>query len=226
MKDGVHKNLKDCLLAVRSSSTLEDLDKMAGAGLFDSILNVKLSDRGQIKRAVIEVWLSLFNKRAIISRKQNQILSCRAQMAVLVQRMVDSEISFIIHSVNPINEDASQVYIELAIGQGETLASANQAGTPYRLIYHKNSGQVQIVAFSSYSYGLFANHVSRALAKRCIDYTQIPFHSSPNDLLSLGAHLGQVACQVEACFGGEPQDIEGCIDADNATYIVQSRNQV
>ena len=32
------------LLAVRSSSTLEDLDKMAGAGLFDSILNVKLDD--------------------------------------------------------------------------------------------------------------------------------------------------------------------------------------
>ena len=117
--------MNECLLAVRSSSTLEDLDKMAGAGLFDSILNVKLSDKAQIKRAIIDVWLSLFNKRAIISRKQNQILSCRAQMAILVQRMIDSEISFIIHSVNPINEDASQVYIELAIGQGETLASAN-----------------------------------------------------------------------------------------------------
>jgi uncharacterized protein with von Willebrand factor type A (vWA) domain len=31
---------KDILVAVRSSSTLEDLKKMAGAGLFDSILNV------------------------------------------------------------------------------------------------------------------------------------------------------------------------------------------
>ena len=99
---------------------------MAGAGLFDSILNVKLSDKAQIKRAIIEVWLSLFNKRAVISRKQNKIQSCRAQMAILVQRMIDSEVSFIIHSVNPINEDPSQVYIELAIGQGETLASANQ----------------------------------------------------------------------------------------------------
>jgi phosphoglucan,water dikinase len=98
---------------------------MAGAGLFDSVLNVKLADRAQVRRAIIDVWLSLFSKRAIISRKQNQILSCRAQMAILVQRMVDSEVSFIIHSVNPITEDPSQVYIELAIGQGETLASAN-----------------------------------------------------------------------------------------------------
>lgn len=133
-------------------------------------------------------------------------------MAILVQRMIDSEISFIIHSVNPINEDPSQVYIELAIGQGETLASANQAGTPYRLIYHKKSQQVEIVAFSSYSYGLFANQVSKSLAKRCIDYTQIPFHSNPKDLLSLGSHLGQIACQIEDCFAGDPQDIEGCID--------------
>jgi len=224
--DEVQQNLNDCLLAVRSSSTLEDLDKMAGAGLFDSILNVKLSDRSQMKKAITEVWLSLFNKRAIISRKQNGIASCRAQMAILVQRMIDSEISFIIHSVNPITDDPSQVYIELAIGQGETLASANQSGTPYRLTFDKKTGKVQVVAFASYSYGLFANQLSRGLAKRCVDYSQIPFHKNPADLMSLGAHLGEVACLIEKRFGGEPQDIEGCIDGANETYIVQSRNQV
>jgi phosphoenolpyruvate synthase/pyruvate phosphate dikinase len=37
------------LLAVRSSSTLEDLDKMAGAGLFDSILNVNPKDIDHLK---------------------------------------------------------------------------------------------------------------------------------------------------------------------------------
>jgi hypothetical protein len=35
-------------LAIRSSSTLEDLDQMAGAGLFDSILNVSLNDGEKI----------------------------------------------------------------------------------------------------------------------------------------------------------------------------------
>ena len=68
-RDGVQQKTSDCLLAVRSSSTLEDLDKMAGAGLFDSVLNVKLADRVQVRRAIIDVWLSLFSKRAIISRK-------------------------------------------------------------------------------------------------------------------------------------------------------------
>lgn len=38
------KAISHSLVAVRSSSTLEDLKKMAGAGLFDSILNVRLDD--------------------------------------------------------------------------------------------------------------------------------------------------------------------------------------
>ena len=60
---------QDILLAVRSSSTLEDLDKMAGAGLFDSVLNVKLGEMEDIKEAIVDVWLSLYTQRAIISRK-------------------------------------------------------------------------------------------------------------------------------------------------------------
>jgi hypothetical protein len=53
--------------------------------------------------------------------------------------MIDSVFSFIIHSTNPMTDDSNQVYIELAVGQGETLASANQTGTPYRLIYDKTT---------------------------------------------------------------------------------------
>jgi len=46
-------------------------------------------------------------------------------MAVLVQRMIEAEFAFIIHTTNPVNDDPNQVYIEIAVGQGETLASAN-----------------------------------------------------------------------------------------------------
>ena len=60
---------KDTLVAVRSSSTLEDLKKMAGAGLFDSILNVQLSSYESVRKAIVDVWLSIYTERAIISRK-------------------------------------------------------------------------------------------------------------------------------------------------------------
>jgi phosphoenolpyruvate synthase/pyruvate phosphate dikinase len=148
---------------------------MAGAGLFDSILNVKLEDSDDLKIAIIDVWVSLHTQRAVISRKINKIKTEHAQMAVLVQQMIDSAFSFIIHSTNPITDNKNEVYIELAVGQGETLASANQTGTPYRLIYDKTSLQVSIISFSSYSFGLFASGSCSELVKRCIDYSKIPF---------------------------------------------------
>ena len=42
------------LLAVRSSSSQEDLDNQAGAGLYDSVLNVDATDAAQIKKALVE----------------------------------------------------------------------------------------------------------------------------------------------------------------------------
>lgn len=132
----------DKLLAVRSSSTLEDLDKMAGAGLFDSVLNVNAQDPNHIKEAIKQVWLSLYTQRAIISRKLNKIPTSFAQMGILIQVMIDSQFSFIIHTTNPINDNQNQVYMEIAVGQGETLASANQQGTPYRMIYDKSTGKI------------------------------------------------------------------------------------
>ena len=60
---------------MRSSSTLEDLNKMAGAGLFDSFLNITLSNKDQLTEAIVKVWLSLFTERAIISRNQYGIKS-------------------------------------------------------------------------------------------------------------------------------------------------------
>jgi phosphoglucan,water dikinase len=111
-------------------------------------------------------------------------------MAILVQRMIESEISFIIHSVDPISDDKNIVYMELALGQGETLASANQSGTPFRLTYNKNTGNVTIISFSSYSYALYADQSSKNLVKKCNDNSQNEFYKNHKYLLSLGQELG------------------------------------
>lgn len=48
-------SIRGSMVAVRSSSTLEDLKKMAGAGLFDSVLNVELASPEAMKKAIVEV---------------------------------------------------------------------------------------------------------------------------------------------------------------------------
>lgn len=140
--------------------------------------------------------------------------------------MVNSEYSFIMHTTNPTNDDPDQVYIELACGQGETLASANQQGTPYRLIYNKSTQIVEIVAFSSYSYGLYADPKSKELVKKNIDYSKVIYSNNEDELKGLATELGEIAVAIEKGFGGVHQDIEGCVDFNDDIYIVQSRNQI
>ena len=129
---------------------------MAGAGLFDSILNVQLSNYQQIRQAIVDVWTSIYTERGIISRKKFGIKNEQAFMSVLIQEQIHSDLSFIIHTQNPISKNTDEVYIEVAVGLGETLASANQQGTPYRLIYNKKTQNSEILAFANYSQGLFA----------------------------------------------------------------------
>jgi phosphoenolpyruvate synthase/pyruvate phosphate dikinase len=51
-------------------------------------------------------------------------------------------------------------------------------------------------------------------------------NTAPKHLLELGSTLGHISCEIEAGFGGLPQDIEGCIDEHDQIFIVQSRNQI
>ena len=75
-------------------------------------------------------------------------------MGVLVQQMVQGDLSFIAFSSNPISRNPNEVYVEMCVGMGETLASASQPGTPYRFAFDKTTKAVSVLALSSFSYAL------------------------------------------------------------------------
>ena len=169
---------------------------MAGAGLFDSILNVPLSNMSNVRKAIVDVWLSLFTERAIISRKQYGITSEQAHMSVLIQQQIHSDFSFVIHTRNPVNQNPNEVYIEVAVGLGETLASANQSGTPYRLIYRRDTDACEVVAFANYSHGIFATMRGTEPDKQIIDYSKIQFSTEVEQLELLGKRLARVSLEI------------------------------
>ena len=69
-----------------------------------------------------------------------------AAMAVLVQQQLSPDLSFVLHTVNPLDGDKDTMYAELAVGLGETLASGTR-GSPWRLAVNKSSG-VQLPRFA------------------------------------------------------------------------------
>jgi phosphoglucan,water dikinase len=209
----------DTPLMVRSSANYEDLEGFARAGLYESIANVAPSE---VALAVVNVWASLRTRRAVQSRKLAGIPEENARMAVLIQKMLAPDHSFIIHTTNPINHSRREVYIELAVGLGETLASASVRGTPYRLVYDKESGSVTTLAFASFSQAL-QPAPGGGLARRTLDYSQVDLSCDSVARQILGRRLSAVASFVEAAFC-KPQDIEGAVVGEEI-YLVQARPQ-
>jgi phosphoglucan,water dikinase len=223
VSDIIKEFTPDKHLMVRSSSNCEDMEKSAGAGLYDSVPNVKPAD---VAPAILRVWASLWNKRAVMNRKNAGIRHESAAMAVLIQEMVVPELAFIIHTQNPAtsNPDSGpeEVYIELAVGMGETLASAATPGSPYRMVYNKKTAETYMLSFASFSHELLPGSPSNVTMKT-ISYSDVKLSTDRSFRNLIGRRLGAIGHFVEKAFGG-PQDIEGVISRDEV-YLVQARPQ-
>lgn len=210
---------------VRSSSNVEDLKGMSGAGLYDSIPNIDALDGEDLGRAVAEVWASLYTRRAVLSRRTAGVSQTDAHMAVLVQELLAPEVSFVLHTVNPTSADPRQLYAELAVGLGETLA-AGTAGTPWRLEVDKDTWAVKTRALANFSHALRVDPqggFAGAVLEETVDYSRQPLSTDPEERATVGESLGRVGALLESALG-EPQDVEGGI-VDGEVYVVQSRPQ-
>ncbi len=206
-------------LAVRSSANGEDLENLASAGLYDSQIGISANDSAD---AIRQVWASLWTERAVMSRVQNDIPHSDIKMAVLIQEMVEPDLSFIMHTADHVSGDRDQASVELALGLGETLASATQPGMPYRMLCNRNTGDTSLAACASYSLAL-RMAPTIGTTTDLIDYTTVPLSADPTAAAALGRHLAKIAEFLEIAFG-RPQDVEGVVTGGNV-HIVQTRAQ-
>ena len=206
-------------LAVRSSASGEDLDELASAGLYDSLIGVKPTE---IADGIRQVWASLWTGRAARSRAEYGLEHGDIHMAVLIQELIEPDISFIMHTADPITGERHRAWAELALGLGETLASAGQPGSAYRLTCDRRSGAVSRDACASYGTALRPGDRGESIPER-VDYSRVPLSTDPGEAVTLGRRLGAIAAELESAFGG-PQDVEGVVTG-GGIYIVQARPQ-
>eukprot|EP00929_Paragymnodinium_shiwhaense_P012461 TRINITY_DN11967_c0_g1_i1.p1 TRINITY_DN11967_c0_g1~~TRINITY_DN11967_c0_g1_i1.p1 ORF type:complete len:1741 (-),score=483.75 TRINITY_DN11967_c0_g1_i1:336-5558(-) len=217
-------------VAVRSSANSEDLEKVSGAGLHDSVLGVDAKDPASLRKAVLQVWGSLFTLRAVQSRHTAGLpLYDGVAMGVLVQPMVSlagRAFAFIAFSKDVIAGDDNAVYIELCVGLGETLASANEPGTPYRLVVKKSAPHdVKISSLATFSYGLEDSDGSAGPSKVRVDYSQEKLSTDKAFLEEVARAVAVVAVKVEKGYG-QPMDLEGVVlekDTGREIHLVQAR---
>ena len=108
-------------VAVRSSATAEDLPEMSFAGQQDTYLNILGPEH--LLRAVVDCWGSLWTARAIGYRARNGVSQDAVSLAVVVQGMVQSQVSGVLFTANPLSGLRSQTVIDATLGLGEALVS-------------------------------------------------------------------------------------------------------
>src|SRR3989344_2075821 len=102
-------NDQNPLVAARSSATAEDLPDASFAGQQESFLNIK--GESNLIQAIRGAWASLFGGRAIFYRATRGFDHFKVALAVPVQLMVQSDISGVIFSVNPVTRNKNQVVV-------------------------------------------------------------------------------------------------------------------
>src|SRR3990172_716580 len=128
----------DRLVAVRSSATAEDLPDASFAGQQETYLNVTGFE--SVVKHVQKCWASLFEARAIFYRSTNGYNHLKVGIAVPVQLMVQSDVSGIMFTVNPLTNNRDEVSIEAAFGLGQPIVSGEI--TPDQFIVNKKTWKI------------------------------------------------------------------------------------
>ena len=126
-------------VAVRSSANIEDSSGFSFAGQAETYLyNNSFED---VLQSVKNCWTSLFSPQALLYLLQMKKRGINfslldVQMAVIIQKMIDSQISGVLFTANVINNNENEMLVNSTWGLGETIA--NNTIIPDTFILNKN----------------------------------------------------------------------------------------
>lgn len=209
---GSFGKLKAKYVAVRSSATAEDSKTASWAGELETYLNV--TEKSLIK-SVQKCWSSLFTPRAIFYRFEKKLNKKPVSVAVVVQEMVQSEVSGICFTVHPVTEDRNQMIIEAGFGLGEAIVGGMI--TPDTYVVHKDDFSILDINVSEQKF-----YLKRRASGGTIRANWRMGEGGKQKLTGKQiVQLAKICKKIEQHYR-HPQDIEWAY-AKGKFYITQSR---
>ncbi|HEY55289.1 MAG TPA: phosphoenolpyruvate synthase [Dehalococcoidia bacterium] len=205
------------LVAVRSSATAEDLPEASFAGQQSTFLNVEGGK--EVVAAVQECWASLFEPRAIFYRHHQGFDHFKVGIAVPVQKMIQSQASGVMFTLEPVTSTSDKIVIEAVFGLGEAIVSGEI--TPDLYVVDKDSLKILTRKTVNQESQLIKN--PDANAKEANVWMSLPTSTQSQPKLSDSeiTKLAWLGKQIEDHYRF-PQDIEWAKE-DNKIYILQTR---
>lgn len=204
-------DLNSEFVSVRSSAVMEDSKNNSFAGIYDSFLNV---NRTNLINTIKRCWCSLFSKRAIQYYLRNQILTTDIKLAVIIQEMVDPDVSGVCFTSNPVTGNFNEIYIEAIYGLGEGIVGGKI--TPDSYLYSIESRQIEKKTINEqrYKINVTAFETLEVEVNKDLIYCQ---KISDEIILTLANYCIEIQKHFKI-----PQDIEFAVKGD-LIYFLQSR---
>ncbi|GIW15491.1 MAG: phosphoenolpyruvate synthase [Tepidiforma sp.] len=214
-----YRELGEGPVAVRSSATAEDLPEASFAGQQSTFLNVVGADN--VVRAVQACWASLFEARAIFYREESGYDHTKVGLAVPVQRMVQSEISGVMFTVEPVTSDRTRITIEAVYGLGEGIVSGEISPDLY--LVDKESLQIISKTVTPQERMIARRPDADGSHEGANAWLPVPEHLRERQKLTDAEirELARIGRAVEEHYGA-PQDIEWAYEKGQF-YLVQAR---
>ena len=198
-------------VAVRSSATAEDLPEASFAGQQETYLNVRGTE--ELLEAVKKCWASLWTTRAIAYRRRLNIDPGAVSLAVVVQQQIDSEVSGVGFSLNPLTNDYDEAVIDANWGLGESVVAGRVS--PDHFVVDKIGRRVLEKKLGAKQVAIWASPDGGTIERQDHQSSECTLSDAQLD------DLTDVMCRIETHYE-TPMDIEWAY-AGGELYVLQAR---
>lgn len=201
-------------LAVRSSAVDEDSHERSFAGQMSTTLNVR--SRPMLSDAVLECWRSLHSPRADAYRASSgaETSGSRLSIAVVIQTMLDPEVSGVAFTVDPIHGRADRLLVNAVWGLGEGLVQGELESDEFIL---DRSGLVVSQEIAEKPYRIARGEDGKTFRTAVEESRRSSATLAPGQLRELALHCLDIERR-----SGRPQDIEFALEGGRL-YLLQTR---
>ena len=220
-----YKILGSPRVAVRSSATSEDSMEASFAGQQNTYLNIQ--GLTSLMEAIKSCWASVFEARAIFYRNSQNLPHFDSGMSVVIQTMVQPDVSGVMFTLEPTTLDNEKLVIEAAFGLGEAVVSG--LVTPDYYVIDKSSQTVirQKNVQQVFKIGLNEESSGDGIFSSDIENQNINIPLTPEESVKPKLNLDELKKLTEQGLLIEqhydyPQDIEFAVK-DGEIYLLQSR---
>ena len=209
-----YKDLGQALISVRSSAHDEDGAMHSFAGQLSSFLYIE--DFEHCLEAIKGCWASAYSERSLHYRRVNHLDMMNIKVSVVLQKMIDPDVSGVLFTCNPITQKNDQLVINSVYGVGEGLVSGLLDADTYT-IAKKDGALVEESVVTK------ARKLVRDSAKQSCLEMDVPADLQNRGSLTEDQRLLLFdAAKVIEDFYGRAQDVEWAIQG-GVVYILQAR---